>query len=118
MRTRITWPFAVSAVAVIAACQMGRQPTAPASPKVVQVVVAPATANVAVGTSQQFTAYGRRNTGDSVAVNASYSATGGTITAAGLYTAGSSAGTFRVIAQDPSTSLADTGTIAVTSVAP
>ena len=118
MRTRAMLPFIVSAVAALAACQFGRQPTDPASQKVVQVVVAPATANVATGRSQQFTAYGRGNTGDSVAVSASYSATGGTITVAGLYTAGSTPGTFRVIAQDPATSLADTGTIAVTSAPP
>ena len=85
--------------------------------RLVQIFVTPANANLQAGNTQQFTAYGRRNTGDSVSVNVSYSATGGTITPSGLYTAGSTAGTFRVIAQEPSASLVDTSAIAV-SVAP
>src|SRR5881394_1933564 len=86
--------------------------------RLVQIFVMPANANVQAGNTQQFRAYGRRNTGDSVSVNVSYSATGGTITAGGLYTAGSTPGTFRVIAQEPTVSLMDTSAVAVTSAPP
>ncbi len=86
--------------------------------RLVQIFVTPSSANVQAGSSQQFTAYGLRNTGDSVSVNVSYSATGGAITSNGLYTAGSTAGSFRVIAQEQTASLMDTSAVSVTSVAP
>ena len=86
--------------------------------RLVQVVVTPTSADLQTGQTQQFSAYGRRNTGDSVAVNVAYSATGGTITSGGMYTAGSTAGTFRVIVRENSTSLQDTSAVAVTSAPP
>src|SRR2546426_6138583 len=63
-----------------------------------QVIVSPATASVVVGGTLQFMSYGRRKNGDSVAVSVTYAASGGRISAAGLYTAGQSAGTYRVLA--------------------
>lgn len=86
--------------------------------RLVQIVLTPASASVQAGSTQQFATYGRRNTGDSVAVNVSYSATGGTITPSGLYTAGSTAGAFRVIAGEAATSLSDTSAISVTDAPP
>src|SRR5206468_9364762 len=44
-----------------------------------------------------------------------YSVTGGTITSGGLYTAGSTAGTFRVIAAQTGATLADTSVVSITS---
>src|SRR5690349_9132471 len=49
-----------------------------------QVIVTPAAAAVLVGGTLGFSAYGRTSSGDSVAVSVVYSATGGTISAAGL----------------------------------
>jgi hypothetical protein len=84
----------------------------PPAPVLAQVTLLPASTTLAPGTTKQFSAYGRTTVGDSVAVNVVFSATGGTVTAAGLYTAGSSAGSFRVIAS--AEGLADTSTVTVT----
>src|SRR6266705_2369887 len=65
---------------------------------------------------RQFTAYGRRNTGDSVSVSVTYSATGGVISGTGAYTAGQTAGTYRAIAKQNGSSLADTSVVTVTAV--
>jgi len=81
-----------------------------------QVILTPATASVTVGKTLQFAAYGGKKNGDSVAVTVAYSATGGTISAAGLYTAGQSAGTYRVIATQSGGTLADTAAVTLSSV--
>ncbi len=81
-----------------------------------QVIVTPGGATVAAGGSQQFAAYGRRKNGDSVAVSVGWSATGGSVSSAGLYTAGSTAGAYRVIATQSGGSLADTAAVTVTTV--
>jgi len=85
----------------------------PASPApaltLASVIVSPVSVSLALGTSRQFKAYGRNSVGDSVAVGVTFSATGGTITSGGLYTAGPSAGSFRVIAA--SSGLADTAVV-------
>jgi uncharacterized protein YjdB len=82
----------------------------------VAVIVTPPSASVGAGSTRQFAAYGRKRNGDSVAVSVVYSATGGTIVPAGLYTAGATAGAYRVIATHTGVSLADTAAVAVTSV--
>src|SRR5262245_13985258 len=80
----------------------------------VQVVLTPSSATLIPGATQAFVSYGLMSTGDSVAVNVTYSATGGTITAGGLYTAGGTAGDFHVIATQQGGSLADTSPVAIT----
>jgi parallel beta-helix repeat protein len=85
-----------------------------AAPALVQVALTPATASVASGGTQQFTVTGRYDDSTTGDVGAVFTATGGTITAAGLFTAGASAGTFRVIATVGS--LADTSSVTVASV--
>ena len=87
-------------------------PPPPPAPVLAQVALLPGSATLAPGTTKQFSAYGRTTTGDSVAVNVVFSATGGTVTAGGLFTAGSLAGSFRVIASVGG--LADTSTVTVT----
>ncbi|OLC29732.1 MAG: hypothetical protein AUH31_06195 [Armatimonadetes bacterium 13_1_40CM_64_14] len=84
--------------------------------RLVQVLISPTTVTLPGGGAQQFRAYGRKNTGDSVAVNVTYAATGGTITPTGMYTAGQSSGSFRVIAAQSGGSLADTGAVTVTTI--
>ncbi|HEV8177916.1 MAG TPA: hypothetical protein VGP44_09535 [Gemmatimonadales bacterium] len=81
-------------------------------PQLGQVTLVPASATLARSSTRQFTAFGRLQGGDSVAVDVAFTATGGSITESGLFTAGSSAGTFRVIAT--ADSLADTSTVTVT----
>lgn len=84
-------------------------------PVLAQVVISPSTAVLTVGGTQQFAAFGRMSTGDSVTVAVTYTATGGTITAAGLYTAGQTAGAFSVIAVDSSGRYADTAAVSIVS---
>jgi hypothetical protein len=106
---------------VIAAAS-GLADTAPVTltaPVLTDVVLKPASYSLTTGTAKQFSAYGHNSLGDSVAVQVTFSATGGTITSGGLYTAGSTAGTYRVIAH--TSTLADTAAVtlsAPTSVAP
>ncbi|HKT58924.1 MAG TPA: hypothetical protein VJQ46_02670, partial [Gemmatimonadales bacterium] len=87
-------------------------PTAPA-PTLTSVVVSPLTVSLTSGGTKQFKAYGWNSTGDSIGITVTYAATGGTISSTGLYTAGSTAGTFRVIAK--SNGLADTAAVSITN---
>ncbi|MBA3445962.1 MAG: hypothetical protein H0T58_14070 [Gemmatimonadales bacterium] len=87
-------------------------PTVPPAPELVQVTLVPASATLAPFTTRQFVAFGRTANGDSIPLTPA-SATGGSLTETGLYSAGSTAGTFRVIAS--SGSLADTSTVVVTA---
>jgi hypothetical protein len=90
---------------LVAACVGETDPEPPAMPT---TLTAP---HVPIG----FAALGRNSLGDSVAIEVTFHATGGTITPTGLYTAGQTAGTYQVIAT--STDLADTSvvTLAATS---
>jgi hypothetical protein len=67
--------------------------------------------DTAVAPGSHLLAYGYSATGDSVPVSVVWTATGGTITPDGMYTAGSSAGTYRVIAA--AGGLADTALVTV-----
>jgi calcineurin-like phosphoesterase family protein len=84
----------------------------PPAPTLSRVVVVPVSAALNGGQSAQFAAYGRMTNGDSVPVSVAWSATGGTISSAGLYTAGAAGGSFGVIGA--SSGMADTSTVAVT----
>lgn len=87
-----------------------------APPTLAAVVLTPASVSLQTGASQQFSAAGRLSDGSSTPVSVSYTATGGTISAAGLFTAGTATGTFRVIATQQGGTLADSS--AVTIIAP
>jgi uncharacterized protein YjdB len=84
--------------------------------RVIQVVISPKNTTIPTGGARQFTAYGIRNTGDSVNVNVSFTATGGAISGNGMYTAGQTAGIYRVVAKQNGGSLADTSAVTVTTV--
>jgi len=89
-------------------------PPAPSDPPpatLASVIISPASASLASGATQDFAAYGRDSNGDSVSVSVAFTATGGTVTSNGLYTAGSTGGAYRVIAS--SNGLADTATVTV-----
>ncbi|MGH7525300.1 MAG: hypothetical protein ACREMX_01195, partial [Gemmatimonadales bacterium] len=81
----------------------------PSEPTLVKVVLKPSSASLVPGATKTFAAYGRNSAGDSVAVNVTFSATGGSVTASGLYTAGKSTGTYRVVAA--ASGLADTSVV-------
>jgi hypothetical protein len=84
-------------------------------PVATRIVLRPSTTTLSPSSSVQFVAFGRTESGDSVAVDVTFGATGGTITETGLYTAGQEPGTFRVVAT--ADKLADTSavTLAATS---
>ena len=88
------------------------------TPTLSQVYLSPASVSLNAGANRQFSSYGRTSVGDSVPVTVSFSATGGTVTAGGLYTAGTSAGTFRVIAKEQATGKADTSTVTIAAPTP
>jgi hypothetical protein len=92
--------------------------TAPPPPPVVtQIVVTPASVALATAGTQQFTATAQMSNGTQQPATVTWTATGGVITPTGLYTAGASAGSYRVIATQQGGSLADTAAITL-SVAP
>ena len=64
----------------------------PSTPTLSSVVLTPATTSLATGATQQFTAVGKMSDGSTSSIAVTYAATGGTITTAGMYTAGSTAG--------------------------
>ncbi len=82
------------------------------------VSVSPATATVLAGASQQFTAVGTWSDGSTAVASVTWSAQGGTISSSGLYTAGGSAGTYRVIATAQGGAPADTSLVTVTVTTP
>ena len=87
-------------------------------PKVTSIVITPANVTLLAGVHVTFYTYARKSNGDSVAATVTYSATGGTITAGGDYTAGSTSGSFVVIATLTSGTLADTASINITNPVP
>ena len=91
--------------------------TAPV-PTLQAVVLTPASVTLQSGATQQFAVSGRMSDGSTTPVNVTYSATGGTITSSGNYTAGSVAGSYRVIATQNGGTLADTSTVSVTTPPP
>jgi len=82
-----------------------------------QVVLMPASTSVAPGAQITFTDYGLVANGDTVTVSPTFDATGGTITSDGKYTAGSTAGSYRVIAtalvNNSGNTVADTSQITI-----
>ena len=82
------------------------------------VSLTPANTSLQPGGTQQFTlmaAFSNSSTANMTSA-ATFSATGGTITSGGLYTAGTTAGTYRVIATQ--SGFADTSTITITAATP
>lgn len=82
------------------------------------VVLSPATSAVTTGAQIQFSASGTVANGDTVAVSITYTATGGSISGTGMYTAGQTVGTYRVIASANGGALADTSAVTVAATSP
>jgi hypothetical protein len=82
--------------------------------KLAQLAVTPASATLPTRGTQAFAAYGRLNGGDSVAVSVTWTATGGTISSTGLYTAGPTPGANGVTASGRG--FTATATVTLTSI--
>jgi|GEM_PF-712617 len=89
-----------------------RVTSAPTAPTLTSIRISPDSATLQPGGKQQFNVSGRMSDGSTSAVTVTYSASGGSITSTGSYTAPSSTGTYRVIARHQS-GLADTAQVRV-----
>jgi hypothetical protein len=88
------------------------------TPTLAQVYLSPASVTLSAGGTKQFSAYGKTSVGDSVAVTVSFTGTGGTMSATGLYTAGTAGGAYRVVASANGKTDTSAVTIAVTTPTP
>ncbi|HVH68406.1 MAG TPA: Ig-like domain-containing protein, partial [Gemmatimonadales bacterium] len=104
--TSLTVAFA--GLGFLAACERPVALTEPGNP-VVQVFTSPDTVTLDPYNTRQFLAYGRTQSGDSVLVNVQWSASGGSVTSGGLYTADTVAGIYVVTATLAATATAAPG---------
>jgi len=82
------------------------------------IKVSPDSATVTAGASHSFTARGRLRGGRPVPIGVVWSATGGDIDPSGVYTAGDTAGTHRVIATNTAGTVADTAVVIISAGRP
>lgn len=87
-------------------------------PVLTSITVAPSPVSLIPGSTQQFVATGHYSGGGTGAVIVTWSATGGTITSSGLYTAGSTAGAFQVTATVTGGSIAGSSNVTITPAPP
>ena len=116
---------AVAGVYNVIASAQGRADTSrvrvvalPSGPTLMAVSLAPASATTTTGGTLQFQSTGHFSDGSTRSVSVTYSATGGSINASGTYTAGAVPGTYRVIAVDPGSTLADTSAVTIAPPVP
>src|SRR2546426_575721 len=87
------------AAAAVACAPSDMDPTSPAAHyRLTQIVTSPAAATLDARQPKQFLAFGRNEIGDSVAVAVKWSATGGGVSATGVYTADTIPGDYEVAA--------------------
>jgi hypothetical protein len=80
----------------------------------VRVELTPTTATMVYGQTMEFSAAGRLSDSTLVSLPVTWTATGGAVTANGIYTAGTTAGNYRIIAR-ASNGMADTSSIRITA---
>jgi hypothetical protein len=85
-------------------------------PTLISLTISPSDKSAPAGSLVQFTATGLLSDSTTTPIGVSWTATGGTIDVGGLYKAGSTTGTYRVIATHVTTGYSDTATVVVTSV--
>jgi hypothetical protein len=90
----------------------------PPPTNLVRIAVAPDPVTLDPGMSRTFTATGYLNDGSASAVGVTWKATGGDVDPAGVYLAGSAAGSYEVIATNTTGTLADTATVTIDPPAP
>ncbi|MGH7519912.1 MAG: invasin domain 3-containing protein, partial [Gemmatimonadales bacterium] len=101
-------------VDTIVASYEGRADTAAVTvlPRLLSITLSPDTAVIASDSTRQFSALGNYSDGTTETVPVSFSATGGTISTTGLYSAGPVAGTYEVVAAHQS-GTADTAQVTI-----
>jgi hypothetical protein len=87
----------------------------PPAADLVRIVLSPGTVTVDTGATRAFTATGYLSDSSTAPVGIIWSATGGTVDPAGLYTAGKVAGSYLVIATNTAATIADTAVVTVTA---
>src|SRR5437764_12879568 len=119
-RVTCNWAAPAYAAAALALWACERPVTGPQAPNspVVRIVTLPDSVTLNPSDMRQFVAYGRTQAGDSVPVAVSWSASGGTITGGGLYTADTVAGSYTVTATATSPSTAVSGSAVVKNRGP
>ena len=111
--------FGLTLAAVALGCMSSKDSLTQQQPTLTGIVLTPDSVAVAPAGTRQFSVTGTWSDGSSAAPTVTYTATGGTISAAGLYTAGATPGTYRVIAEQAGGSLADTSVVTIgTSLPP
>src|SRR5437867_459182 len=101
-------------IAIVVGCELPLRPRTGSD--VVEVRVAPESVTLDPNQTQPFVASGRTAAGATVPIDVTWTAAGGTITSGGLFTAGQTAGSYRVIAGLTNGSLADTSAVTVTAI--
>jgi hypothetical protein len=101
--------------AVTVGCSGGNGPP---DVSLTSIELTPASATLQEGTTQQFTATGRFSDGGSGPIAVTWSSTGGTTSATGVYTAGSVAGNFQVVATEQGGSISAAAAVTVTASPP
>jgi GH35 family endo-1,4-beta-xylanase/uncharacterized protein YjdB len=87
----------------------------PSTRTLTQISLMPATVNVSPGAVTQFAVAGTWSDGSTTVPAVTYSVTGGSISAGGLYTAGATPGIYHVIATQQGGTKGDTSTVTVTT---
>ncbi len=103
-------------VAVVAACSGGGE--GPPDVVLTSIDLSPASATMQAGATQQFSATGHYSDGSTTSVAVTWSATGGTVSSAGVYTAGTVAGTYQVVATEQGGSISKAASVTVTAAPP
>ncbi len=113
--TRASLRTAIGCVAlvIVGGCSGVATERAPAPPVLTSLSIAPKAPSIEAGATQQFTTSGRWSDGSSNVPAVGYSATGGTISSTGAFVAGTTPGTFHVIARQLDGSKTDTASVRI-----
>ncbi|MEO8031791.1 MAG: hypothetical protein ABI765_13150, partial [Gemmatimonadota bacterium] len=79
------------------------------------LILSPGSASVTAGTTRQFSAAALWSDGGTTLPTLAWSSTGGSVSSSGMFTAGTTAGSFRVIASALAGLITDTATVTVTA---
>ena len=103
-------------VLAVAACSGGGE--GPPDVVLTSIDLSPASATLQVGATQQFSATGHYSDGSTASVAVTWSATGGTVSSSGVYTAGSVAGSYQVVATETGGSISKAAGVTLTAAPP